>query len=288
MEIRKGRNIKASAEELAGFEALVPIYTKDMLKEKAKKLLDIKIQESLDLIKLNREASTQRTLQRLQGWASSIPAKTQMQKSIEVVKRRKTGEFKLVKKSKAELEAEAKRGGTKSAFVPPYKQVPVYEEYKVRQELPVSAQRPHGEYERAKFEKAYAGMKEPVESLKYKERRVAIDQGHKLAAAIASVNAQSNSAIAFTWRQHFTKNPRERHTELDGEVFPIKNSWAYEQGLIQGAKGKYKFVEDLPSQPAEEVYCRCTADYVFNLRELYRRAPHLLTAKGLAVLGIKR
>ena len=49
-------------------------FTIDKLKPKLHRELDRRIMASANLIKLNREASIQRTLQRFSGWATSIPA----------------------------------------------------------------------------------------------------------------------------------------------------------------------------------------------------------------------
>jgi hypothetical protein len=48
-------------------------YTLEMIKPKLRTELDRRILASASLIKLNREASVQRTLQRFAGWATSIP-----------------------------------------------------------------------------------------------------------------------------------------------------------------------------------------------------------------------
>jgi len=256
----------------------VPVFTKDQLTKEAQKLLNQKIQESLNLIKLDREQSMNRTIQRFQGWASSIPLRGQPQTHVVTV-RTQTGTT-TVPKSHAELERESKRTGTPISLLKKTKQKPTFENKKVRRKLPP---RSITQYDRKEFAKAAEKMDEPIQSIRYKERRVAIDQGHKLAAAISEVQAYSNHAIALTWRHHFSKNPREDHQEMDGETFVYPESWAVREGLVR----KQNLVSNLPVMPAQAINCRCTADHVYTLRELYRRAPHLLTKKGLKLLGVE-
>lgn len=49
-------------------------YTVEKLKPELRKELDKRIQASLDLIKVNRPQAVEKTIQRFQGWATSIPA----------------------------------------------------------------------------------------------------------------------------------------------------------------------------------------------------------------------
>jgi hypothetical protein len=49
-------------------------YTLDMLRPKLRNELDRRIMANANLIKLNREAAIQKTLQRFAGWSTSIPA----------------------------------------------------------------------------------------------------------------------------------------------------------------------------------------------------------------------
>jgi hypothetical protein len=193
----------------------------------------------------------------------------------------KVGE-ELVPKTLQEIEVEAKRKKLNPNLIPKMRKKPVYETKFFRKKLPSTG---IPKYERRDFEKESKKIEEPVQSLRFKERRVAIDQGHKLNAAIAEVTAYSNNAIGFTWRHHFSKNPRPDHEELDGVVLLFKNSWAVVQGLVKAGKGGW--AEDLGFRPAQEINCRCTGDYITSLRELYRRAPECLTKKGLKVLNIK-
>lgn len=60
---------KAMAKVRPGAEP----FTLDMIKPKLRAELDRRILASANLIKLNREASVARTLQRFAGWASSVP-----------------------------------------------------------------------------------------------------------------------------------------------------------------------------------------------------------------------
>ena len=170
--------------------------------------LDRRIMASANLIRLNREAAIQKTLQRFSGWASSVPVGG----AAEINRR--------------ELKAEIAR---------------------------------------------------PMRQLPFIERRVLIDQGHKLNASISATIASDNGAIAFTWRSRWRQanyNYREDHKERDGQVYLIRNSWAHKQGLVKPGLAGYS---DTISQPAEEIYCRCTAQYLYSLRFI---PEEMLTKKG--------
>ena len=125
--------------------------------------------------------------------------------------------------------------------------------------------------------KVKADIKKALSSLPFEERRVAIDQGHKLTASINAVIAADNNALAVRWKSHWRQagyDFREDHKDRDGKVYLLRNSWALEKGLIKpGPAGYY---EDITAV-GEEVFCRCWAEYVYNLRDL---PPDMLTKKG--------
>jgi hypothetical protein len=126
-----------------------------------------------------------------------------------------------------------------------------------------------------------ASAKKAMGSLPFEERRVIIDQGHKLNASLNDILATDGGAIAMIWHSHFRQagyNYREDHKERDGEVYAIRGSWAQAKGLMKAGKAGYS---DAITAPAEEVFCRCWGTYLYNLRDLPK---DMLTAKGAEAL----
>jgi hypothetical protein len=183
-------------------------YTLANIKPQLRAELDRRILASANLIKLNREASIARTLQRFSGWATSIPV----------------GGSKVVDKRD---EATAIRRG--------------------------------------------------IAGLPFVERRVVIDQGHKLASAINEIVATDGGAIAAIWHSNWREvnyNYRKEHKKLDNEVFLVRDSLALQDGLVK--KGSFRYTDDVEA-PGQEIYCRCYWQFLYNLRDLPREA---LTRKG--------
>lgn len=126
-----------------------------------------------------------------------------------------------------------------------------------------------------------AEISKPIQQLPFVERRVLIDQGHKLNASISAVIANDGGAIAGKWFSHFRQSGydyREDHRERDGHIFLIRGSWAHKDGLIKPSP--YGYMEDI-DQPAEKPFCRCKWIYLYHLRQL---SEEMLTAKGKASL----
>ena len=188
-------------------------FTLEMVKPKLRAELDRRIMASASLIRLNRQASIERTLQRFAGWGSSIPI-----------------------------------GGT---------QVTSKREEKRR-------------------------IRRGISGLAFEERRVIIDQGHKLAASINDIVAEEGGAIALIWR-HVKEGPpaydaRPDHVARDGKIFVLRDNWAMEKGLIKLAGRQYY---DQVTAVAEEPFCRCSAEYLYTLSDL---PFEMLTAKGKRAL----
>jgi hypothetical protein len=188
-------------------------FTLERIKPHLRAELDRRIVASASLIKLNRNASIQRTLQRFAGWATSVPAG-----GTEVAKRR-------------EVKQQVRRG---------------------------------------------------IAALPFEERRVVIDQGHKLVAAINEIVASDGGAIAARWH-HVKEGPpaydaRPEHVARDGKVYLIRGSWAQQKGLVK--PGSPGYTDDV-TQPAEEPFCRCGWVFLFALRDL---PTDMLTAKGKEAL----
>ncbi|SAK53463.1 phage Mu protein F-like protein [Caballeronia calidae] len=120
----------------------------------------------------------------------------------------------------------------------------------------------------------------PLRSLSFEERRVAIDQGHKLMSSINAVIAEHTQAIAMMWRSHWRQSGydyRPDHKERDKLVFALRGSWAMQQGLVNKGAG---YVDEMTA-PSEEPFCRCYGVYLNNLRDL---PPEMLTEKGKRAL----
>lgn len=188
-------------------------FTLEMIKPKLRAELDRRILASASLIKLNREASIARTLQRFAGWASSVPIG-----GTEIAKRK-------------EIKQTIRRG---------------------------------------------------IAGLSFEERRVVADQGHRLTAAINDIVATDGGAIAFIWRHVMERGhgyqPRPDHVKRNGKVYLLRESWARERGFVKPGPAGYS---DEITQPAEEISCRCSAEYLYTLRDL---PPGMLTAAGKAAL----
>lgn len=125
-----------------------------------------------------------------------------------------------------------------------------------------------------------ADIEKPLKQQKYEERRLDIDQGHKLMASIDAVIAEQTDAIAGMWRSHWRQanyDYREDHKERDQKVYAIRGNWAMEKGLMNKGAG---YLDEM-TQAGEEPFCRCYVVYFQNLRDL---PDDLLTAKGRKLL----
>ncbi len=192
-------------------------FTIERLKPTLRAELDRRIMASANLIKLNREASKHRTLQRFAGWASSIPP-----------------------------------GGTRATD----------------------------------RRKEADTVRRGVGGLPFEERRVIVDQAHKLTAALNQIIAEDGGAIAFVWH-HVHEGPgyqaRPEHVARDGKIFVIRDNWAMKRGLMKPAGRQYY---DEIDAAGEKIFCRCWTEALYTLRDLPR---DMLTEKGrLALTSARR
>lgn len=122
-----------------------------------------------------------------------------------------------------------------------------------------------------------AHIRKALVSLPFAERRVAIDQGHKLVASLSEILAKDGGALAMVWRSHFRQpgyNFREDHKERDGHVYTMRGNWALDKGLMKvGPDGYY---DDITAV-GEEPFCRCYATWLYSLGKLPK---DMLTRKG--------
>lgn len=128
-------------------------------------------------------------------------------------------------------------------------------------------------------------VKKSLAQLPFEERRVLIDQGHKLVSSINEIVATDGGAIAGVWRSHWRQagyNYREDHKERDEQVYLVRDSWAHAAGLVKkGPAGYY----DEVTAPGQEPFCRCYMVWLYNLRDL---PEEMLTAKGRKALDAAR
>lgn len=125
-------------------------------------------------------------------------------------------------------------------------------------------------------------IRKALVSLPFEERRVLIDQGHKLIASINDIVAQDGGALAAVWHSNWRQKNydyREDHKERDEKVYLIRDSWAHKAGFVK--PGKVGYLDQI-TQPAEEPFCRCHASYLYALKRL---PPEMLTAKGVAEIA---
>jgi hypothetical protein len=119
-------------------------------------------------------------------------------------------------------------------------------------------------------------IKKSLAKMPFNQRRVVIDQTHKLISNINDIVAVDNGAIAGEWHSHWKQpnyNYRKDHKERDNKIYLIRGNWASEKGYIKSING---YTDDITS-PGEEVYCRCNYKYIYNLSKLPKE---MLTKKG--------
>ena len=107
---------------------------------------------------------------------------------------------------------------------------------------------------------------------------MAIDQGHKLSAAVAHVVAIGSGAIGAVWHDRGEHDhgydARPEHLKRSGTLFLVRDSWAMTEGIIRRAGLRYT---DEIEQPAELPFCSCFYEYLTSPRSLPET---VLTAKG--------
>lgn len=181
--------------------------TLDKIKPELRKELDRRIFASANLIKLNREQAIERTVQRFQGWVTSIPP---------------------------DGVSEIDKNAQKSA------------------------------------------IRKSVTDLDFISRRVAIDQGHKLASNVKYLLSVQGGAIAFRWHSNWRRpgyDYRVDHKHRDALIYLIRDSWAVQQGLIKPEYGYY----DEITAAGEEPFCSCQ---VFPIYAPQKLPVEFLTEKG--------
>lgn len=144
---------------------------------------------------------------------------------------------------------------------------------------------PAGGTRAMELQEAKAHIGKSLRQMQFDERRVVIDQGHKLVAAVQRTIAEEGNAIAAIWQSHWRQpgyDYREDHKERDGRIYAIRGNWAIRDGLMKAGPDGYT---DEITEPAFEPFCRCAYVWVYNIREL---PDAMLTEKGRARVSEKR
>ena len=120
-------------------------------------------------------------------------------------------------------------------------------------------------------------IRKALTSLPFEERRCIIDQSAKFVSALNDVIATDGGAIAGRWHSQWRRRGysyRVDHKERDQKVYAIRGNWALEKGLMKAGPDGYT---DQITKPAEEVYCGCSYQFLYNLRDL---PESMITARG--------
>jgi hypothetical protein len=136
---------------------------------------------------------------------------------------------------------------------------------------------PAGGTEVAKKREEKERIRKPLAQIKFEERRVVIDQGHKLIGALNNIVATDNGAIALRWRSNWRQpnyNYRIDHKERDQKIYGIRDSWAHREGLVKKPDAGWY---DEITAVAVEPFCRCWGVYLYGLSDL---PDEMLTVKG--------
>ena len=138
---------------------------------------------------------------------------------------------------------------------------------------------PKGGTDVAKRKEVKQSIRRCIAGLPFEERRVVIDQAHKLSVAVSDIVAVDGGAIVAKW-QHVREGggyqARPAHEERSGTLYVIRGSWADKAGYIKGLP-----YSDTVEQPAELINCRCRWIYGFTLRDVPVKNR---TAKGMEAL----
>jgi len=124
-------------------------------------------------------------------------------------------------------------------------------------------------------------VRKSLASLPFEQRRVLIDQGHKLVSSLSEIVASDGGAIAGKWRSHWRQpgyNYREDHKERDEKIYLVRGSWADQAGLVK--PGKNGYYDDITAV-GQEPFCRCYMIWIYALRDL---PADMVTARGRASL----
>lgn len=127
-------------------------------------------------------------------------------------------------------------------------------------------------------------IRKPLAKMTFIQRRVVIDQTHKLVDAIRDVVAVDAGALAARWHSPWRKQGyayRVDHKERDELVYAVRGNWAIDKGLMKPGPNGYT---DQIERPGEFVFCACSYQYIFSLAKL---PPDMLTKAGTFAIPLK-
>lgn len=128
-------------------------------------------------------------------------------------------------------------------------------------------------------------LRKALTSLPFEERRCVIDQSAKFVSSLNDIIATDGGAIAGRWHSQWRRpgyQARVDHKERDHKVYAIRGNWALEKGLMKAGPNGYA---DQITMPGEEVFCSCSYQYLYTLRDL---PDDMVTAKGRESLNDAR
>ena len=123
-------------------------------------------------------------------------------------------------------------------------------------------------------------ISEPVKELPKKERMVIADQTRKMITNMDVIVAKEAGAIGYYWHSlyrvpGYRYRESHKHLDMDGVFVILRDSWAYQQGLIK--KGNQIFSDQI-ERPGELPNCKCSPKYVYSMTDVPKDC---LTIKGL-------
>ena len=124
-------------------------------------------------------------------------------------------------------------------------------------------------------------IRKPLAQMDFIQRRVVVDQTHKLVDSIHKIVAEEGGALAARWHSPWRRKGydyRKDHKERDEHVYAVRGNWALEKGLMKPGPDGYT---DEIERPGEFVFCSCSYEYIFTLRKL---PDNMLTKAGIYAL----
>lgn len=123
-------------------------------------------------------------------------------------------------------------------------------------------------------------IRKSLAKMPFEQRRVIIDQTHKLIANINDIAATQSGAIGAKWHSNYRQinyNYREPHKQIDGNIYLIRDGWGYKEGFLKPVKGFTDEIEMVGELP----FCRCRYVYLYTLDDFPKE---YLTKKGQKAL----
>ena len=136
---------------------------------------------------------------------------------------------------------------------------------------------PKGGSETVNKRETKGDIRKALTQLPFEERRVLIDQSHKLTASLSEIIAKDGGALAGIWHSHWRQTGyayRPDHKDRDLRVYTVRGNWALVKRLMRVGKDGYY---DAITGVGEEPFCRCYMEWIYTLSAL---PAEMLTQKG--------